>query len=203
MDITDKLDKYTILEEDILLEASAKAMMKSLKNKLGRMSWRQTSDFLKDNFKNFADMVITAGFEEEVLYIINQSLGTRFTDLNAIANLRVFDPSDADTGRKARGRYNEDVDSVDEGRGTWLETLTLVPFVKASQEISKVLRGTGSVQSAILYALLWVALASGKLAGKAAIRGGKRLVRKGEDVQQKFIDYKNDDSYKTKYKRYM
>lgn len=172
MDILDKIAPY--IEENRLDEDTKQAFDKMF-GKLKSFPWRKAKSVLLDGARNFTDFVIKAGFESEVLDIINDVFFTRFSDLDDVVHLRVLGEDKVNEGIK---------DWWGDKTASMFKKVSYVPFKNAYKEITSLLKtGNANYDKLTFYFLLWVIAATGKLAlGKIAPKTQRKLVNKSRSV---------------------
>lgn len=146
MDITDKIDRYVDTIDEGVVENLYDKGMESLQS----LTWRDVKYGAVEGFRMFADFAEASGLEDGILDDINQQLGTNFTSLEAIANLRILESE------------------LREGGGSQLMGKISPKFKKLLGTISKVTKGHKKSISAskVFLATVWIMMASGKMATK-------------------------------------
>lgn len=179
MDITNKLDKYVGEDEYQyqLTEGKVKDIFRQGAEKLKKIPWVKYKRTFMDHFAVFADFVQKAGLEDEVLWIINKNMGTRFSSLDDIINLKLLkNPEPAyvdgyDSGPIYEGKFSNWWDNATKDLS---KNISLIPFQRSMHELSRVMNGNGNVMLATFYTLIWIMVATGKIVK------GKLLTAKGK-----------------------
>lgn len=172
MDILDKINPYI---EENRVDEDAKQAFEKMFGKLKSFPWRKAKSVMLDGARDFVDFVIKAGFEPEVLDIVNDIFFTRFSDLDDVVHLRVLGE-----------------DKINEGIKDWwgnksaslFKTVSYMPFKNAYKEIKSLLKtGNADYDKMAFYFLLWIIAATGKLAlGKITPKTQKKLAIKSRSV---------------------
>ena len=129
-------------------------MVDKAKGFLKRMSWKQATKFLKNEFDTFVEAVQEAGLEREVVSIVNKGFDTRYRTIDQIHKMKLRESE----------MVTEDIAHFwDVVKTEAFPTLAFYPALSIWLEIDKLFQGQDmDMKKTTVYALFWILLVSGK-----------------------------------------